>query len=242
MAYRSSSIAVGNSTSIIGTAPVGLTDDDWMLALIVQDGTKTVSSVPTGWDLIATISNTGPDVQSAFVYEKVAASEGVSWTWDMSATGDWLVIVSAHSGRNTAGSLIVQGTTNNSNNASPVSVALTGVTALANDDVAWFAQLDQVGGADVWGFAPPTDYTERQDGAAAQWIQASLATRDNVSAGATGTLTGTATRTVGSSGAGFSGVVVALPSTGGGPVTVGLSGSASTGGHGISVPNFQIPL
>lgn len=216
MAYRSSSIRSGNSTTPIGDAPAGLTNDDWMLAMIVCDGSKTISSAPSGWDLVATFSNAGPDVQSAFLYEKVASSEGAAWTWNASATGPWLVIVGCWSGRNTAGSLTSQVTIDDTSRDSAISVALSGVTAASGDDIAWFAQLDLVGGADIWGFAAPSSYTERQDGLAEQWIAGSLATRDNVSSGGTGTLTGTATRTSGSSNAGFSGVVVAIPASGGG--------------------------
>ena len=36
--------------------------------------------------------------------------------------------------------------------------------------------------------------------------------------------------------------IIAFKETAGGPVTVGLSGSAGTGGSGTSVPDFQIPL
>ncbi len=215
-AYRESSSNTGSSTTATGNRPTGTTDGDWLLAWVVTDFAGTITGVPSGWDLVENADLSGPDGQTARLYEKVASSEPASWDWTLNGSVYWVVLVGAWSGRNTAGTLTDVGTLNTSSNATPISVALTGVTAANGDDLAWFAELDKTAQLDVWSFtASPTNFTERQD-TDNNWAMATLHTRDNVSAGATGTLTGTATRSSGSGNAGFSGVVVALPASGGG--------------------------
>lgn len=215
-AYRASSDSFNNGATATGTKPTGTADADWLLAWVVADGTSRISSVPSGWAQVVDASDSGPDGQTAILYSKIASGEPASWDWGLTGGCDWIVIVGAWSGRNTGGSLVSQGTTNTSSNATPISMALTGITAASGDDLAWFGQLDKQGGTDVWSWtASPASHTERQD-QDVTWVASTLHTQDNVSAGATGTMTGTATRSSGASNAGWSGVVVAIPLSGGG--------------------------
>lgn len=231
MAFRSSTVNTGNDTAPIGNKPAGTVDGDWLLAWVVCDFPGNITSAPSGWTLVQDANLTGPDGHSAKCYSKVAASEGASWAWGTGGS-DWKVIVGAWSGRNTGGSLISAVTQNTSSNTSPISVGLTGVTALSGDDLAWFAVLDQLTSTDVWGFSGLAGFTEKQDSNSA-WQTTTLYTQDNVGAGATGTLTATATQTSGSNTAGFAGVVVALPASTSGPGSgsdvslIGVSESSS---------------
>lgn len=220
-AYRSSSVNSGlGVVTVTGNLPSGTVDGDWLLAWLVSDVDSGVSTVPSGWTEIVNASQATPDGQNARLYVKVASSEPASWNWTLPNSRDWVMIVGAWSGRNTGGSLTTVSTINTSSNATPISVALTGLTAASGDDLAWFAQLDQQSNTDVWSFtASPASFTERQD-LNSGWVMGTLHTRDNVSAGATGTLTGTATRSSGTANAGWSGVVVALPVSSGGAVTI----------------------
>lgn len=231
MAFRSSTVTTGNDTAPIGNKPAGTVDGDWLLAWVVCDFPGNIFSAPSGWALVQDANLTGPDGHSAICYSKVAASEGASWTWGTGGS-DWKVIVGSWSGRNTGGSLISSVTTNTSSNSSPISVALTGVTALSGDDLAWFAVLDQLTSLDVWGFSLLSGFTEQQDSNGV-WQTTTLYTKDGVSAGATGTLTATATQSSGTNNAGFAGVVVSLPAATSGPgagsdtSSVGVSESSS---------------
>lgn len=220
MAYRSaSSNSVASSDTLTITKPSGVVDNDWMLAWLVWDGNSAdVTTVPSDWTALGggVIINTAPDNQRARCYERKASSEGTDYTWVLTGSNaSFAGCIVAFSGRNTASSSTVSTpTTDNSSNTTPISVAITGLTAASGDDLCWFAQLDQTVQADVWGFSAPTNYTERVDiSSAGGWMQLSAATRDAVSAGATGTITGTATRSSGTGNAGFSGLMIALPAS-----------------------------
>ena len=138
-----------------------------------------------------------------------------TWTWTNANARDWVIIVGAWSGRDTAATVTPVPTSVETAQTTPISVTLTGVTAASGDDVVFFADLDKTVNTDVWSSTPPASYSEQQD-VDNGWSYGYLATRDNVTAGATGALTATATRTSGTGNAGFSGWVFSLPSSGGG--------------------------
>lgn len=215
MAYRSSTVQQNfSTTSPIGALPAGTALDDVLLAFFVHDLFGATVTPPAGWSLVSGDASTAtPDGQYARVFTKVATgSEPATWTWTTGTNANATIIVGAWSGRNSAGSLISAATPNTSGNATPISISATGVTALAGDDIAFFAMLDISVGTDAWSFtASPASFTERQDDVNNGFIVTSLHTRDNVSAGATGSLTATATRSAGSGTAGWGVIVVSIP-------------------------------
>ena len=214
--------------------PAGTSAGHRLLCFIDQDTDGQTITAATGWDAtpIASFDNTGPDTQSGRVFEKKNATGSDAVNFTSSSTKRAIVQIVAFSGRdNTAAAVVSTPTVDNSSASSPISIALTGLTAATGDDIAWFAHLDK-SAADPWTFSAPASYTERQDSDNGDYLTATTATRDNVSSGATGTVTGTATRSSGSTGAGWSGVMVALP-VAAAPTTTEVTGS-STAAVGIA--------
>lgn len=213
MAYRSSSsTSFAGTSALTATAPAGVVSGDRLLALITDDNAAQTLTPATGW--AASIGNADlatPDGQSIEAFEKRNASGSDSYNFVASGTNEAIVQVLAFSGRDTVAPATITVTTNTTANATPIAVSLSGVTALEGDDVAALLAMDQTSSTDVWDSTAPTGYTERQDVGNAAWCVAAVSTRDNVSAGATGALTMTSTRTAGSGTAGYGGFVVAIP-------------------------------
>jgi hypothetical protein len=174
----------------------------------------------TGWTERATFDNSGPDGQSGSYLDTIATgSDDFTWSW---VSNETVMILGAWSGRNTASPrTAVQATVDNTGNATPVSASYTGVTAVQGDDIAVFLECDQSISGDDWSLSTITDYTEQQDFTGIQWITAGLQTRDNVTAGATGSLAVTITRDAGTGTTGYAGVVVAIASSSGAQPTSG---------------------
>lgn len=217
MAIRSSTstkyTGTGN-TAITGVKPTGSVAGDRLLCWLVYDGNTTVS-LPSGegWALIATASTASPaDVNKAFLYEKKVSDGAETFVFTLSIGKQAIIQVVALTGRHASNAAVVgTPTITNTSAASPLSVAVSGVTALAADDVLWFGQIDQVGRFETWSFGVISGYTQLQNDANNDYISSGCFAKENVSAGATGTLTSTATRLTGSSNGSWSGVVVSIP-------------------------------
>jgi len=229
MAYRSSSLGTpANNTTHTVAVPAGLADGDKVLIYFIEDlSTTSPSGVPTGFTVHATGSSTASTWRSMSVrmwWKDItsAAGEGsggnYTMTFGVAAIGYMIAV--AFSGRDT-GAPTVAATDDGAAGASPLSVPLSGVTAATGDDIAWLGVLAPMDDGDMFSmtstFAPPTDYTERQE-LGGLWRISELATRDNVSSGATGTLTGTATFTQTAT-ARFTGLVATMAASGGGGST-----------------------
>jgi hypothetical protein len=214
VSYRSSNVAQGSGDPL-GGAPSGVVAGDRLYAWIVQDNAAATFTIPGGsaWVSLRKFNNTIVDGQTSELFEIKNATGSESYAFTSSTGAGWIFITATFSGRhNTAAAIVSAATVDENVNSSPVSVALGGVTAAAGDDILWVAELDQATGADVWAFNNDlTNYVERQDSNNGSFVTSALYTRDNVSAGATGTLTVTATRTSGADVTAFGGVVVAIP-------------------------------
>lgn len=197
---------------LTATAPAGVVAADRLLAAITVDFEATTFTPATGWTSIADGDQADPDGQSTELFEKKNATGSDAYNFISSdSSRDHIVQVVAFSGRNNTTAATVSTTINTTSNATPISVSLTGVTAVLGDDILVFTSLDQTITDDTWSFAPPASYTERHDVTVTEWSHLTTATRDNVSAGATGALALTATRLTGSGNAGYAGFVVAVP-------------------------------
>lgn len=216
MAFRSSNSASGNAASLDVTAPAGVASGDILIALWSQGGAGNATITwPSGFTELAS-SNSATHFNTNRIAVKVATgSEPASYTIGTSVSDLCVAGVAAWSGRDTAAVLSAQTTLSEAATSTPISVSLTGVTAANGDDIAWIAmRVPSAGGslgAGLW--TPPTSYTERIDVQATTYITASLASRDNVSAGATGAIVGTLNNADDS---GYAGFVVALPAAAGG--------------------------
>lgn len=216
MAYRSSSSTTFTGTSnLTATAPAGVTAGDRLLALLVQAADSQTYTPATGWtEIAAEASQPTPQDQRYVIAEKKVAAGGGADQYNftsVTSTSAAMVSVVCLSGRHATQEAVVSAVTNNqTNNATPFSVALSGATALDGDDVLWLAQLNHSVSTDRWGYSALTNYTERED-SSANFITNAIYTREAVAAGATGTLTATATRASGTGTAWYGGWVVAVP-------------------------------
>lgn len=219
MAYLASHSAVGSGTDdVVLNRPAG-TADGHQLAYCIESYAETVT-----WGFTPAASGTftvdGSHTRAATWAwaTKVAASEPATRTISIGGAGgaDVKGIVVCLSGR-TSAAPTPQGTNDAGNGASPVSAPLTGVTAASGDDIVIFFGCGSGNASGTWVLTAPTDYTLREtatDTGAFFGGGLGATTRDNVSAGATGTLTGTWTLAANSGES--AGVVLAFAASGGG--------------------------
>lgn len=226
MAFVASTQASG-AGSVVLSVPAGVANGDQLTAYIVTDTNLTIST-PSGWTALAAQTDIGaPDGQSARAFKRTAASEPASYTWNNGSTNDMVGFMVAHSGRDTTAGPAIVTTTNTTSNTPPVTMAATGVTATAGDDIVAVYFLDNTDSSATWSFAGPGGYAERNDYSPVSWASGSVYTADAVSAGATGSLSATATRTGGAGNAGWVAFVVRVPSAGGGGSSPSISGTGS---------------
>lgn len=84
-------VASANSVDSASTAslacdkPTGTADNDYMFAFIKRNDSTAPNSVPSGWTLLGDRVPSGAN--SIWLYGKLAASEGTSYTWGWAAAG-----------------------------------------------------------------------------------------------------------------------------------------------------------
>jgi hypothetical protein len=201
MSYGTSVVTTGATVTTV-TQPSGLTNGDIVLVSFSSDFTGITWGTPTGWTLLAGPTAITTDEQTIALYGCIYDGTQ-SWVWTPNGGSDQMAIAARWTGRLTtslASAVTVVATT--PVEGSNTSIVLTGATAASGDDIAAFSMLDTNGGTVTQ--TPPGSYTERVDQTNG-FTSCSLATRDNVSAGATGNLTFTA-----SAGTAYSGWVVRL--------------------------------
>lgn len=226
-AFRSSATTLidgpGNHTA---TAPAGVQPGDYLGAvLIIDENANHTITVPSGWTLRVAENQNAPDGET-FIYADTIATGSDSYVFGVASGHYGMIIVGAWSGRSGA---ITASTGSQSlvGNASPISIAATGVTAAAGDDIAVFSELDHLSEV-PWSFSTISGYTLQQDlDDAMDQATGTLQTLDNVTAGPTGTLSLTATVSSGSASAGWGAIVVAIAAIQPGPVIATQPASTS---------------
>jgi len=216
MAYRSSSSGQGHSDTPSTTVPTGVATDDIVILTASSDSQSAsfTGKWPTGFTELFD-SDCSADGQSGGVaWKRLTGADSGSYTLSaLSASADWVCQAAAFSGRHTTTAPTGTFAGQNTGQSSPVSINATGFTASAGDDACWIGLPDVTTSGIGNGMAPPTNYTERQDAEEA-WTNLSIATRDNLGAGATGTVTGTFSLTSGTSG--WMAYLIQLPAAPGG--------------------------
>lgn len=222
-------IATSGTTALLET-PAGVVAGDRLIALwTIDQSTSTITTpTPSDWSRYA-LGQTLFDGQSYWGFERIATgSEGASVQFDITTgyNGGWGVML-AFSGRDTNPVRRSDFTDDGGGSASPISAASVATTgggasfvANAGDDMLYFAALDQ--SSDVaWSFTNPSGLVTRSFVTAGTAGYASLAaaTKDTLSAGAIGAITGTFTHS--SDSAGWNAVVF-------------LIGASASGGTSIS--------
>lgn len=214
MAYRDSTSNAGSGTSLVVTAPTGIQNDDILVAAWVNGGFDGGTITwPAGFtEFVADGSTSGPNSQTFRTAWKRASGESGNYTIESDINDFCAAAITVHSGRHTTDPPVAVATVDTGSAASPVSAAATGVTAVAGDDIVYV--MIQNASSDPWAHTSPASYTEREEAGPGNWVSMSVSDRENVSGGATGTITGTLTA-AGESG-GYAVFVVRIPAAAGG--------------------------
>lgn len=213
-AYVDCSSTSGTASSLVVTAPTGIQDGHILIASAVWGGSSAQTITwPAGFTELSVSSTALGIVGSTFKSAwKRASSESGNYTIQGQQNELAVAAMCVYSGRHASNNPAAVSTISDTSSASPVSAAATGVTAVAGDDIVYL--MAQNDGGDQWAHTPPASYTEREEVSPGSWVSLSASDRENVSAGATGTLTGTLTA-AGNNG-GFGVVVIRIPAAAGG--------------------------
>lgn len=88
--FRADAIDSGTGTAVTATKPAGTADGDLVIIVLVHDdASTTVSAVPSGFSLIQTSDPGATGDFAMYSYQKIAASEGASWAFTLSASERW---------------------------------------------------------------------------------------------------------------------------------------------------------
>lgn len=198
MAYRSSTEAAGASggDSFTISVPTGVAANDIVVLVVELDYPSGTITWPSGFTQLA--ATTTIDGVHAVAWKRLTGADSGTYTITSTVPSGlgYAANALAFSGRHTTNNPAVStAAVQNTVQSAPVTVTANGVTAVAGDDLIWFASMDADASGQGSVFTPPSGYTERQEtgGATDQWCYISTATVDNVSAGATGSVAGTFT-------------------------------------------------
>jgi hypothetical protein len=169
---------------------------DYVAALVSADANADCDDATlTGFTRIDVQNTATPDGHSWAYFEIVNAtgSEGATATLGgITAVDSGIIIVSMSGRATTSPRTFLTPTLNTSTNSSPVSLDATSGTATEGDDILFLVGLNPTSSNTPWVFTPPTNYSEQEEGTSQAWNALTLATRNAVSAGAVGTLSGSA--------------------------------------------------
>jgi hypothetical protein len=160
IAFRSAtSIAMDPaSTSWIGNKPSGTADGDLLIAQLGADRDLSVTTAPSGWTLLHDVLMTTTADVEMWIYYKIAASEGASWTWTMGSSFRGTVGIAAY--QNVDQTTPIDTSDFNPQTASGTSHATPSITpSVANCMLCAFYLIDVA--ANSW--TEPSGMTERWD-------------------------------------------------------------------------------
>lgn len=204
MGYRNSTTANGASFTPAVTVPSGAAVNDIAILACGIDAGGAVFAAhwPSGFTGLADVQLTADGHRAGLAWKRLTANDTGSYTLASTGSGGspvWVCDCLLLSGRSLTSDPTNSSASSNSANASPVSVNAATVTAVAGDDLVWISIPDVNASGIANGHTPPTNYTEYRDDEAT-WSNVSMAVRENATAGATGTVTGTLALTSGGSG------------------------------------------
>jgi hypothetical protein len=132
--FRNAVQSFSNATTLTVTKASGIVDGDFMLMSFITASAVTVSSVPSGWTLVGSVTD-APRDQKLFLYWKTAASEPSTWDWVTSSSADKLAVNIAYSSVNTTTPLNTQsgavGTSSTTQTTPSVTPSVDGCTIVA---------------------------------------------------------------------------------------------------------------
>lgn len=228
-------VATGSGISVSIPSPTGAQLND-VVVIIVDFSTSAALTLPSGFTNVAgspvqfnVVSRNDVAYKTAIGTRIATSSEPADYAATLSGSYPWMGVACAWSGRNTSSPVVISQTTSAAGSASPVTITLTGGTANAGDDLLWIPSFSKNGAAPTW--TAPTGFTSeiQGDDLSDAYVHMDLSIKDDVSAGATGNISGTETGLA----ADQQGFVISLAAAGSGTCT--HSGQAKDGS--ISVPN-----
>ncbi len=214
MAYRSSSSNALNSGTASTTVPAGSTTDDIVILACAVDNTSEdlTSKWPANFTpLVANSAITADGHRWGCAWKRLTTADAGSYTMAALADTihDWTLHAVCFSGRHTTNAPVNSTVaTQNTPQSSPVSVAANGVTAVTGDDLLWLSVPDVTASGIGNLHTDPSGFTEAQDNELA-WVNMGTSYQNNVSSGATGTITGSFALTSGT--AGYAALLIRIP-------------------------------
>lgn len=237
MAVIDSTTNSSNSTTTKSVAiPTGVVNGTIVLLAVTMDNTGNIDSghYPAGFTELVEIDLATDGQLCSVAWKRATGPESGTYTYGAIGGSNWVVQAIALSGRH-ATDPPVAGTANVQDSAltSPITVSANGVTAVAGDDLVFFSFPDVTATGIGNGHTAPSGYTKQEDDELA-FSNLSISTKENVSAGATGTVSGTFALTSGT--AAIAGVLIRVPAAAGSdtPLTVD-SGSLALEGQAIGL-------
>lgn len=201
MAFRSSaqSTTTGNASS--GTVPVpsGAAINDIAIVVVSVDalGPETFTW-DTGFTQLYNTSIAAPDGHTfGAAWKRLTAADTGNYSQSWTDTKDYLIQCFLFSGRDTTNPPVASTiATNTSSNPTPITVTANGVTAVTGDDLLFVMCPDIVLNNNGISFTPASTFTEQTDTVNAGsggigWCNLSCDYKENVSGGATGSISGT---------------------------------------------------
>ena len=182
MAFLSSSqLAISNTATAAVPVPSGAAADDVAVVGLYIESTTAVTP-PSGFtQKDSDTTNAGTEGGLRVYWKRLTGAD--SGTWDFTFSTSWAGAAAVlHRGRITTGDPFDGTNIARSTATVSTSPAVAVTPAEASGDAVWFAT--DFSGGNTW--TPPGSYTERQDNDVI-----TVATRDAISAGATGNITGT---------------------------------------------------
>ena len=217
MAYRDSTVVTVANADPSVAVPSGVQAGDIViLAYSADQASYDPSSYwPSGFTELSHYNNTLDGHSTGTAYKRLTGADSGTYTLGgLTGCGSTILIAVAFSGRHVSNNPVDStDATDDTGNSSPVTVTANGVTAVDADDLLWVGGLDKTAGICVTSCAPPSGFTECEDSSYI-WASISTAYKENVAAGATGTVAGTFTLSVLT--AGWVAWVIRIPSDGGG--------------------------
>lgn len=222
MAYKASSNNAASSNAPSVPVPAGAAAGDIAVIVLASDDTgwnlsQAGGRWPTGFNVVmdADVTTDGESIGAA--WKRLAGADSGSYSFGTMASGnEWAAACALWDGRSASDDPVASTVASSSaGNTSPVTATANGVTAVAGDDLAYIVGHDVAGTALAYnGSTAPTNFTSRQDVELSPfgWASVFIASRDNVTAGATGSIAGTFALSADT--AGWAAVVLRIPVAG----------------------------
>jgi hypothetical protein len=223
MAYRSHAYGTGTSATPSVAVPSGVASGDIIILVTTIDSSAAdfeTGDYPSGFTELHDVNVTAEGQSVSVAWKRTSGADTGTYDFaNVGASSDWICAALAFSGRHATNAPTSTSNIQNTPQVNPVTVTATGVTAVAGDDLVWISAPDVTSGPNiVTGHLPPTDFTERVDAGidaeGALWVKLGVATRDAVSAGATGDISGTLQ--LNANDAGWAAFLVRIPLAAGG--------------------------